>query len=186
MRHLLFTLFSRVCGENPQHIWSPDGVALPCCERCTGLYVAALFAVALHFLLRPRISKRFLLVHALCLLQLGLFAFPWLPDSAALRSISGALFGFSVVSFLWPAVSNRFPPSRAPRFAMEAYAIGLAASLGLIPIIAERGGPTGAFVLIWLISGGSLALVALVGANIYYCLRQGTLLIAERVVTNQF
>jgi len=170
MQHLLFTIFSSVCGENPRHIWSPGGVLLPCCERCTGLYVGALIAVVLHLWLRPRISKHFLQVHALCLLQLGLFAFPWLPDSPALRSISGALFGFGVVSFLWPAVSDRFPPMRAGHFATGAYATGLAASLGLIPAIAERGGATGAFILIWLVSAGALALAALVGANLFQCL----------------
>jgi uncharacterized membrane protein len=170
MYNLLFLIFSAVCGENPRHIWSPGGQRLPCCQHCTGLYVAALIAMALHLWFRPPISKRFLQLHALCLLQLGLFVFPWLPQSAVLRTISGSLFGFGVVSFLWPAIPIRYRPSRLSRFSTGAYALGLASCLGLVPAIAEWGGPPGAFVLMCLVLAGALALAALASVNLARCL----------------
>jgi uncharacterized membrane protein len=205
MYHWLLTIFSAVCGENPKHIWSPGGQPLPCCERCTGLYVAALIAVALHFWLRPCISKRFLQVHALCLLQLGSFVFPWLPQSPVLRTVSGTLFGFGVVAFLWPAIAARqmgksmirssrsdethtFPLHSSVRvssprllqiqgalapFSLSragTYTLGMAACAAMTAVIAERGGATGAFVLMCLISAGALALSVLAGANLVRCL----------------
>ena len=170
MYNWLLPFFSAICGENPQHIWSPGGQRLPCCQRCTGLYVAALIAMALHLWFRPRISKGFLQLHALCLLQLGLFAFPWLPQSAVLRTLSGSLFGFGVVAFLWPAIPIRCLPFRASCCRTGAYALGLASCLGLIPAIAEWGGPPGAFGLTCLTLAGVLSLAALAFFNLARCL----------------
>jgi uncharacterized membrane protein len=171
MRHLLPTLFSAVCGENPAHIWSPGGQPLPCCERCTGLYAGALIAGALQLWFRPAINQRFLQLHALCLLQLGWFVFPWLPQSAALRTISGALFGFGVVAFLWTAISDWSPLTKESRFGTEAYAIGLAGCMVLIPAIAEWGGRNGWFVLVCLVVAGAMALAVLASVNVVRCLR---------------
>lgn len=171
MYHWLLPIFSALCGENPEHIWAPGGQPLPCCERCTGLYVAAVIAVAAQLWFRPRIGSRFLLVHGLCLMQLALFAFPWLPDWAALRSISGSLFGFGVVAFLWPAVSDWCPRVRETRFSTGGGMLTLVITSGMIPAAAEWGGRTGAFVLMWLMLAGVLVLAALVLANLARCLR---------------
>jgi uncharacterized membrane protein len=170
MQHLLLTLFSAVCGENPGHIWSPGGQPLPCCERCMGLYVGALAAVALHLWCRPVITKRFLQLHAVCLLQLGLFVFPWLPQSAVLRTVSGTLFGFGVVAFLWPAVSDWRLPFRTSRFGIGVYAMGLVGGLAIVLGIAEWGGRPGAFVLTGLILAGVIALAVLASVNVVRCL----------------
>ena len=166
MYHSLLQFFSVICGENPDHIWSPGGQPLPCCQRCTGLYAAALLAVARHIWLRPCITRRFLQFHALFLLQLGLFAFPWLPDSSALRSVSGSLFAFGVVAFLWPAVSGWLPTSNHGRAGRGAYALGMVASAGLIPAIATWGGAIGGSVLMCLVLAGALALAGLAIANL--------------------
>ncbi len=170
MYHWLLPIFSAICGENPEHIWVPGGQPLPCCERCTGLYVAAVMAVAAQMWFQPRIGRRFLLVHALCLLQLGLFAFPWLPDWPALRSISGSLFGFGVVAFLWPAISGWCPRRQVSRFGTGGYALAFVTSLGMVPAVAEWGGRTGAFVLMCLMLAGLLTLAALAIANFARCL----------------
>ena len=170
MYKFLLPIFSAVCGENPQHIWSPGGQPLPCCQRCTGLYVAALVATALHLWFRPRISKGFLQIHAFFLLQLGLFLFPWLPSSPVLRALSGSLFGFGVVAFLGPAIFDGCPPFKVSRFSARDYALGVASCLGLVPAIAEWGGRPGAFVLMCLVLAGALALAALAAANLTRCL----------------
>jgi len=170
MYQFLLPIFSAVCGENTHHIWSPGGQPLPCCQRCTGLYVAALVAAALHLWFRPRISKGFLQLHSFFLLQLGLFVFPALPSSPVLRSISGSLFGFGVVAFLAPAIFDCCPHFRASRFSAWAYTLGLASCLGLIPATAEWGGAPGALVLMCLVLAGALVLAALVCANLARCL----------------
>jgi len=170
MCQLLLPIFSAVCGENPQHIWAPGGQPLPCCQRCTGLYVAALVAAALHLWFRPRLGKGFLQLHAFFLLQLGLFIFPWMPSSPVWRSISGSLFGFGVVAFLGPAIFDWCPLSRQSRFSAGGYALGLAGCLGLIPAVAEWGGSPGAFLLMCLVLAGALALAVLASANLARCL----------------
>jgi uncharacterized membrane protein len=170
MRQILFAVFSAVCGENPEHVWAPGGEALPCCERCTGLYAGALAAIVLRLWLRPRASGQSLRIHGLFLLQLGLFVFPWMPQGAVLRTISGGLFGFGVVAFLWPAVCAWLPAARVTTFGGMAYAMGLAGCLGLTPAIAEWGGKAGAFVLTGLVLAGAVALAALAGANVARCL----------------
>jgi uncharacterized membrane protein len=168
MHNFLFHIFSLVCGENPQHIWSPGGQPLPCCERCTGLYVAALVAVILRLSFQPCISKRFLQIHVLCLLQLGLFIFPWLPQSPVLRTISGSLFGFGVVAFLWPAVASWHRPLN--KFRTRVYLSGMTVCLALTPIIAKWGGVIGANVLMILVLAGALALVVLIAINLLRCI----------------
>jgi uncharacterized membrane protein len=160
--------FATICGENPRHIWSPGGLRLPCCERCTGLYAGALIAVALHLWIRPRIGKRFLELHALCLLQLGLFLSQRLPDSAALRTVSGALFGFGVIGFLWLALPAGSLRQAAQRAAAK-YSVGFAISLVLIPALAQWGGRSGATILECMIAAGALALAVLVCANLIRC-----------------
>jgi uncharacterized membrane protein len=94
-------LFALVCGQNPAHTWSPGGALLPCCQRCTGFYAGAVMALVLHLALRIRPSARFLQVHGLFLLQMVPLGFHWVAQGALVRTWSGLLYGFGVVSFLW-------------------------------------------------------------------------------------
>jgi hypothetical protein len=50
MNQALSHLFSFVCGQCPEHVWTCGDWTLPCCQRCTGLYVGALLAVVWHAL----------------------------------------------------------------------------------------------------------------------------------------
>jgi len=97
----LAAVFSLVCGQNPTHTWAPAGVILPCCQRCTGLYTGAALAVLLQLLLQPRLTDRFLQLHGLFLLQMVPFGFHWLPQGPLVRTLTGLLFGFGVVAFLF-------------------------------------------------------------------------------------
>jgi uncharacterized membrane protein len=92
--------FALVCGQNPGHTWTPGGMLLPCCQRCTGLYVGAGMAALLHFWLRPRLSARFLEAHGAFLVFMAPFGFHWLAHGPEMRTITGVLFGFAVVTFL--------------------------------------------------------------------------------------
>ncbi len=174
MHKLLFSIFSTVCGENPEHLWMPGGEVLPCCQRCTGLYAGALVAVGLHLWLMTRASERWFLIHAIFLILLGCFIFPWMPQSPALRTVSGTLFGFGVVAFLWPAVSFWCSRFKVCRFATGAYVLGLAICLGIIPVIAESDGVLGAFILLVLLLAGIVALTALACANVAFCVVVGS------------
>ena len=80
---------------------------LPCCQRCTGLYVGAGVAALLHLWLRPRLSGRFLEIHGAFLLVMVPFGFHWVAQGPVLRTLTGVLFGFAVVTFLWLPLSRR-------------------------------------------------------------------------------
>jgi len=81
-----------VCGQNAEHTWAPGEVLLPCCQRCTGLYVGAGVAALLHRWLRPRLSGRFLEMHGAFLVLMVPFGFHWLSQGPALRAAMGVLF----------------------------------------------------------------------------------------------
>jgi len=106
MLEILTHWFAAVCGQDPGHTWAPGGILLPCCQRCTGLYVGAGVAALLHLWLRPRLTSRFLEMHGAFLLLMIPFGFHWLPQGPALRTLTGVLFGFGVVAFLWLQLSQ--------------------------------------------------------------------------------
>jgi uncharacterized membrane protein len=177
--------FALVCGQNPEHTWAPGGWALPCCQRCTGLYVGALMAVLLLVCFRPRLSGRFLQVHGLFLLQMVPFGFHWLPQGPVARTVTGVLFGFGVVTFLWlvPAarLARRFPtgfedgPGQKPignrrsiarsSAAVWSYGAGFIAGVALLLVIAAGGGAAAARVLAGLAFAGAVVLAGLALAN---------------------
>ena len=100
MHEILNQAFSWVCGQNPAHTWTCGGMALPCCQRCTGLYLGALAAFILQSRLRPSMNRDFLWIHGLFLILMVPFGFHWLPQGPLLRSWTGVLFGFGVITML--------------------------------------------------------------------------------------
>ena len=94
-------IFSFVCGQNPAHTWAPGGEWLPCCQRCTGFFAGAAVALLLQLALRMRPAPRFLQMHGLFLLVMVPLGCHWVPHGAVVRTLSGVLYGFGVVSFLW-------------------------------------------------------------------------------------
>ncbi|MHC4548020.1 MAG: DUF2085 domain-containing protein [Planctomycetota bacterium] len=160
MDGFLEEIFSHVCGRAPGHVWDPGGAGLPFCQRCTGLYVGAAVAVGLHLLLRPRPDTRFLRVHGLFLLQMGVFGFHLVPQGPFVRTLSGQLFGFGVVAFLWLLGG---PEGRRPGH--RAYAVTLVASLVALPAAARWGGAIAHAVLGALGAAGLAALALLAVAH---------------------
>jgi uncharacterized membrane protein len=106
MHEIFAHWFAAVCGQDPGHTWAPGGILLPCCQRCTGLYPGAGVAALLHLWLRPRLSGRFLEIHGAFLLVMIPLGFHWITQGPVLRTISGVLFGFGVVTFLWLPLSR--------------------------------------------------------------------------------
>jgi uncharacterized membrane protein len=184
MRETLASLFLPLCGQYAPHVWSPGGIALPCCQRCSGLYAGALIALLLQVFLRPRWGNAGQAIHGLMLLQVVPLGLHWVPQGPVLRSWSGLWLGFAAVCFLWaaparwwalrrgsasrvpagkvsPSVSCRFPPgSRAFYFAI------LAATMALVPLAGACGGPAAGTFLAAAAVGGVLALGLLALANL--------------------
>jgi len=161
-------LFSWFCSQGPEHLWSPGGITLPFCQRCTGLYVGACFAAALQLLLRTPNSRPRALLEGLLLLQMVPLGYHWVPQTGTIRTLSSGLFAFGLIGFLARLPSAHWPalvipaPDRRPRL----HAVLAAASLGIIMVAVRFGGARTAHVLAWLGFAGALALAALVLINL--------------------
>ncbi|HLP78415.1 MAG TPA: DUF2085 domain-containing protein, partial [Candidatus Paceibacterota bacterium] len=103
--------FALVCGQNTGHTWLCAGQELPCCQRCTGLYLGALAAFVLLKFLRLTMTNRFLWIHGATLMLMVPFGFHWVPQNAFLRAASGVLFGFGLVAFLQLPLAKPNPPA---------------------------------------------------------------------------
>jgi uncharacterized membrane protein len=171
MPEILTHWFAVVCGQNPGHTWAPGGILLPCCQRCTGLYVGAAVAVLLHLWLRPRLSGRFLEIHGAFLLAMVPFGFHWVPQGPTLRTLSGVLFGFAVATFLWLPLSQTVRAQACRNMLTHwhreaTYCVIWGATLIVLPTTAMLGGTFAAYGLSGLAFCGALALAALVIGDI--------------------
>jgi uncharacterized membrane protein len=175
MSDLLQHLFGWICGQNPGHTWSPGGELLPCCQRCTGLYVGACVAAGLHLLRHPAPTNRWLWLNGGFLLFMVPFGFHWLPQGPELRAITGVLFGFGLVAFLLlplrrsgtgvlPVQLRGDKPDACPTTRMALW-LTLLAMLVVVPWLGAQGDARAANTLTLLAALGALALFALVLAN---------------------
>ncbi len=167
MAEALQHLFALVCGQSAAHTWAPGGVLMPCCERCTGFYAGALVAGALHLALRIRPRARFLQVHGLFLLQMIPLGFHWVTQGALVRTWSGLLYGFGVVSFLWLLPGARWTRvGEADNHTLWRYGVGVSLVLGAVPAMAVWGGVLAGGVLTAAALGGLVLVAALAAANL--------------------
>jgi uncharacterized membrane protein len=173
VNRLLWQAFSVVCGQNPEHTWAVGQTLLPFCQRCTGLYVGAGVCVALHLILRPGLSGRFIAAHGLFLLIAAPFGFHWIPDEPALRAMTGVLCGFGIGTFLWlvPGTAWGRADGSGRRAAAWGYGVGLGAVLLLVPLAGDHGGAVSGWVLKGLAAAGLVSLAGLVLTNAAFGLR---------------
>jgi uncharacterized membrane protein len=169
---LLQHLFAEVCGQHFAHTWTPGGVPLPCCQRCTGLYVGALAGAALHLWFKPWLTGRFLWIHGAFLLQMIPFGFHWLPQGPLLRTTTGVLFGCGLVSFFWLLPTARRPLGEKSTTAK--YFTALALSLVLVLALANANSAVGAYTLATLAVAGLLTLAALALTNLWLLVGQAS------------
>ncbi len=172
MLELLHHAFGWVCGQNLAHTWAPGGVALPVCQRCTGVYVGACVSALLHLAWRPAPRPRWLWLNGAFLLFILPSGFYWIPQNPELRCASGILFGFGLVTFLelpLPRKSKMVLAAVAanPRFPSRAIAASLLATLALTPLLAEYGNRLAAGILTAAGGAGALTLVGLVAFNLF-------------------
>jgi uncharacterized membrane protein len=168
MADWLPAVFGLVCGQEPTHTWSPGGVLLPFCQRCTGFYAGAAVALVLHLALRIRPGARFLQVHGAFLLLMIPLGYHWVPQGALVRTLSGVLYGTGVVSFLWLFPGPRLGGSRAIEGRRAGlYASGVVAALAVVPASGAWGGRPAWLFLVVLGSAGLANLAALAVANLW-------------------
>jgi hypothetical protein len=163
----LLDLFSLVCGRYPGHVWAPGGFELPCCQRCTGLYVGAFCALVLQALYRPPARAGYVWAHLALLAQLVPCAMYWVPQGPISRTLSGAAFASALVAFLRLLPQEAWPAWLRPKERGNAgYWLGLAASLAGMLALALGGGRPGAVVLSVLTAAGACSLAALALLNL--------------------
>jgi len=178
-------VFQWVCGQEPEHGWAPGGVPLPFCQRCTGLYAGAALALFLHLVFRPRrrpafptglrpglgaaAGRRLPEFYGICLLQMIPFGFHLVPQGPALRGVSGCLFSFGLVGFLWllPASHWGWGKPEAGNRSVGLMAAGVLGCLGVVGL-AVWGGRAAAALLAWagLAGLGGLVLLVLINAGL--------------------
>jgi hypothetical protein len=187
MLEVLNHLFGALCGQNADHTWAPGGVLVPCCQRCTGLYVGACVAALSHLFLKPRLTGRFLGLHALFLSLVAPFCFHWLPQGPILRTVTGSLFGFAVVTFIWLPLASCLNRSSRNNAALTpwasyrggqinlsagtselgSYLIFLAGALVALPGLGAYGGKAGGYLLSAMAFAGAITLAALTVGNLW-------------------
>jgi uncharacterized membrane protein len=182
MLDFLHQLFSHVCGQNLSHTWSPGGEALPCCQRCTGVYVGAFVAALLHLARRPQPTSFWHWLNGAFLLFMIPAGFHWFSQGPELRAISGILFGFGLVAFLWLLLPEKFTiydlrftttkhGRRVNRKSQIVNAAALLAALVFTPLLGTSKNSLAAIALALLTAGGALALVLLLVTNFFLAAR---------------
>ena len=182
MLDFLHQLFSWVCGQGLAHTWSPGGELLPCCQRCTGVYVGACVAALLHLARPPQPTSFWRWLNGAFLLFMVPSGFHWFPQGPELRAASGILFGFGLVAFLWLPLPGKFTihdlrfttnnhGPRVNRKSQIVYAAALLATLILTPLLGESESSLAATALALLTAGGALALALLLASNLFLAAR---------------
>jgi len=92
------------------------------------------------------------------------FGFHWAPQGPALRTATGVLFGFAVLTYLWLPLAGSYADKGNPCSSVR-YAFGLLAALILAPVLAALGGKVAAYLLSGLAGVGALALAGLAVLN---------------------
>jgi hypothetical protein len=122
----------------------------------------------LHLIFRPSPTTLYLRVHGLFLLQMVPFGFHWVPQGPILRTVTGQLFGYGVVSFLWlaPEACGANRHRRSSQAGLGRFFLSLTLCVMIVPNLALWGGAPGAVALSWLAFVGLVVLGCLVLINL--------------------
>jgi len=160
-------IFGLVCAQGASHTWAPGGLLLPCCQRCTGLYVGAAVALALHAGLRIRSRGWYLPIHGLFLLAMIPLGFHWVPQDDIVRGVAGFLYGAGLVAFFWLHTGALVtPPTSLSPARAAVYAGVVGGGAAAVPALGRLGGVGAAYTLGWLAFAGLLGLALLALANV--------------------
>jgi uncharacterized membrane protein len=156
-------IFAQLCGR--EHLWILAGSPLPLCQRCTGLYVGGALAVLALALFRPRPTPLVLWIHGLLLLVMVPFGYGWIAQGAALRTLTGQLFGLGAVYYLGLAVASPLRLwSRPPH--PRAYALASLGGIVALQAAVRLGGAVTRVAIVWAALAGLACYALLVLANL--------------------
>ena len=174
MLDFLHQLFSHVCGQGLAHTWSPGGELLPCCQRCTGVYVGAFVAALLHRVSPPKPNSFWRWFNGAFLLFMVPSGYHWIPQNPELRAVSGILFGFGLVAFLWLPLQRIILPDAELKNSwtqLLIFFMALLATLVFTPLLGASESSLAATALALLTAGGALARALLLVANLFLAAR---------------
>ena len=104
--NVLSTIFSFLCHQNPARSFYIDGMLLPLCQRCTGLYVG--MGISFIWLIANRYYKKglppriIIYVNIASVLIMGVFGYHLLDPGPGWRLWSGLIFGNAVAYLVLP------------------------------------------------------------------------------------
>jgi len=91
----VYSLFSRICHQDPSRSWHLAGEPLAVCTRCTSIYIG--FTASLWLGVKANVQwLRLSILLMLCEFVIARLVL----DTAVLRSVSGVLVGLSAAPFV--------------------------------------------------------------------------------------
>lgn len=101
-------IFSHLCHQEVDRCWIFGGLPIAFCQRCTGVYLGAFFMAFILPLARFKPTKKIIFIHAIFILQMIIFGLHLIPHNGSVRTISGQIFIYGVIYFLWLNIQNRW------------------------------------------------------------------------------
>ncbi|HEX2987927.1 MAG TPA: DUF2085 domain-containing protein, partial [Chloroflexota bacterium] len=119
----LFTLYSLICAQNPEHSYFLLGHQLAMDQRMMAIYGASLAAGLAFVPMRGRLRPIPWRLFGLMALPMAMDGFTqllgWRHSSWELRTVTGGLFGVAVVWLMYPFLDRQLPPL-GPRSGQQA------------------------------------------------------------------
>jgi uncharacterized membrane protein len=105
--NMLDHIFSLFCSQIPDRSFMIVGHFLPCCQRCTGVYlgmgISALYLLVSRLCGKPMPSRRIIHMNVLGIALMPIFGLHLLDPGPAWRLWSGLLFGNGLIFLMLPA-----------------------------------------------------------------------------------
>ena len=105
----LSTLFSFLCHQNAARSFDIDGLLLPLCQRCTGVYVGMgisfIWLIANRYYKKSLLPRSIIYVNIVSVAIMPIFGFHLLDPGPGWRLWSGLIFGNAVAFLILPGSS---------------------------------------------------------------------------------
>ncbi len=112
----IYRSFSGVCHQDPARSFHLAGHPVACCERCAAIYASLalsglIFALIRKSLRKPTYTEMVLLVTPVVIDGMAVGAGLY-DGNMLIRVVTGALFGFALIWFLYPRFEDGFAAIR--------------------------------------------------------------------------
>ena len=136
----LTNLFALICHQQPERSWQLAGETMALCQRCTGVHLGALLATLMLFIARCPVSPRWIAVHFILALQAAVFGLHLLPETPAIRTLSGQLFSIGIVYLLTAGL--RASRQWGMQSSVRSYLLGSIVSIALVQLAVHSNLPS--------------------------------------------